>query len=149
MSVRNEGGRLGAQIKLIKEGLPDAAAYPDDWERQGYVNYLYRDRAVLVRDADVDRVIGGDRPMVQGSPVEGDNNLRGLTLIQFSKRERRSVEQVCTLADQVLGEGMVTPDHIYYICPGTCCPATEPEEVPDGAPPEPAVSTEPCDGDGV
>lgn len=44
---------------------------------------------------------------------------------------------------------MVTPDHIFYIYPGSSCPATEPEEVPAGASPDPDVSRESCDGKGV
>ena len=161
MPIGDEGraaprSRLDAQIRLILYGIPDveeglegAAAWPPHWADQGDVDYLYRDRAVLVRDADVNRVIVGDEPIVRGRPVAHDNNLRGLSLIQFSDEERKNVEEACALADSTIGEGVVTPDHVFYLCTTSCCPATEPEEVPAGTPPDPAVSTEPCNGDGV
>jgi len=141
---------LEAQIRLLLDGIPDvesglegAAVHPDNWAELGYVDYLYRKRHLLVRDADLDRV----RPFVDGAPVEHDDNLRGLTLLEISGKE--SVPEVCARLDRVLGEGVVTPDHILYICGSTTCPATEPEEVPRDAQPYPGVSTEPCDGEGV
>ncbi len=148
--------RLGAQVNLIlngirdvEEGLPGAAAWPPDWAERDYVDYLYRDRALLVRDADVDRVIGGERPLVRARLVPYEDNLRGLTLLEFTEQEERNVEEVCTAVDQALGEGVVTPDHIFYICATSTCPATEPEQVPPASPPDPGVSAEPCDGNGV
>jgi Subtilase family len=157
MTTGDEGdGRprsvLDAQIKLILfgipgvvEGLEGAAAWPPDWEERRTVDYLYRSRAILVRDADVDRV----RAIVPSVPVEHDNNLRGLTRLEFTDDETRNIEEVCTAVDRALGEGVATPDHIFYICPAHTCPATEPEEVPADAPPDPRVSTEPCTGEGV
>src|SRR5215470_3533192 len=135
MPISEEGrdeprSRLEAQIDLILHGIPDvveglegAAAWQTDWPERGEVDYLYRERTLLVRDADLDRVIGGDEPLVQGAPVEHDNNLRGLTRLEFSARETRSVEQVCAAVDRALGEGVVTPDHIFYLCTTSCCPA--------------------------
>src|SRR5215469_13647309 len=161
MPIREEGrdeprSRLEAQIDLVLHGIPDvveglegAAAWPPDWRERGEVDYLYRERTLLVRDADLDRVIGGDEPLVPGAPVQHDNNLRGLTRIQLFEDKPDSVDQACALVDRVLGEGVVTPDHIFYLCTGGTCPATEPEEVPADSPPDPGVSTEPCDGDGV
>jgi subtilisin family serine protease len=136
---------LQAQIRLILDGLEGAAAWPPDWEERNYVDYLYRERSLLVRDADVERVMH----IVPSELVEHDDNLRGVTLLRFTDEETRSVEEVCAAVDRTHGEGVVTPDHVFYICAGGSCPATEPEEVPAHAPPDPGVSTEPCDGHGV
>ena len=152
MPIGNPQSRLDAQIGLILHGIPDvvdrlegAAAWPPDWAERGEVDYLYRERTLLVRDADVDRV----QAIVPSTPVEHDNNLRGLTRLEFSGDETRNIEDVCTAVNRALGEGVATPDHVFYLCTGHACPATEPEEVLPGAPPDPAVSTEPCDGSGV
>ena len=157
MSIRGEGNgapqsRLHAQIGLILSGIPGvadglegAAAYPGDWAEHGEVDYHHRERTLLVRDADVDRVA----TVVSGTPVAHGNNVRGLTRLEFSPNERRSVEQACADIDRTLGEGVATPDHILYTCTYSACPATEPEEVPGGAPPDPGVSAEAGDGEGV
>jgi Subtilase family len=136
---------LQAQIRLILDGLEGAAAWPPDWEERNYVDYLYRERSLLVRDADVERVMS----IVPSEQVRHEDNLRGVTLLRFADEETRNMEEVCTAVDEILGEGVVTPDHVFYICPSGSCPATEPEEVPGDAPPDPGVSTEPCDGHGV
>jgi subtilisin family serine protease len=158
MSIGDEGrdeprSSLDAQIRLIlsgipgvSEGLEGAAAWPPDWAERGDVDYLYRDRSLLVRDADADRV----RAIVPSTPVEHDRNVRGLTRLEFTDDEHRSFGDVCAAVDRALGEGVASPDHILYLCVTSCCPATEPEEVPAAdPPPDPGVSTEPCDGDGV
>ena len=158
MSIGDDGysrpqTTLEAQVNLILhgppgvgegEGLEGAAAYPPDWREKG-VDYLHREGSILVRDADVERV----RAIVPSELVRGEDNLRGLTLLEFTADEQRSVEDVCAAVDRELGEGVVTPDHIFYVCTGTMCPATEPEPVPPGSPPFPGVSTEPCDGSGA
>ena len=157
MTIQSDGQdeqrrRLQAQIDLILSGIPGvmdglegAAAHPGDWAERGEVDYHHRDRTLLVRDADVDRV----RALVSSVPVANDNNLRGLTRLEFSADERRSVEEACADVDRALGEGTVTPDHILYVCTTTSCPATEPEEVTGDPAPEPGVSAEPRDGEGV
>jgi hypothetical protein len=157
MTVSDDGtngqrSRLEAQINLTLRGVPDiadglegAAAHPSDWAERGEVDYHHRDRTLLVRDADVDRVAAH----VSCAPVAHDNNLRGLTRLEFSAGERRSVEEACAHIDRVHGEGVATPDHILYVCITSSCPATEPEEVPADAGPDPGVSIETRDGDGV
>jgi subtilisin family serine protease len=157
MTIRDEGpgqprSRLDAQMRLILSGIPDvvggvdgAAAHRPDWADRNYVDYLHRERTLLVRDADVDRVTS----VVSGAPVAHDNNMRGLTRLEFSPDERRSVEEACADIDRAHGEGVATPDHILYVCPAGVCPATEPEEVAGDAPPHPGVSAEASDGEGV
>jgi subtilisin family serine protease len=157
MPINDQGhdeprSRLDAQIRLILSGIPDveeglegAAAWPPDWAEQDDVDYLYRERALLVRDADAERV----RAIVPSLPVEHDKNVRGLTRLEFTDDETRSFGEVCAAVDRALGEGVATPDHIFYLCASSTCPATEPEEVPADPPPDPGVSTEPCNGDGV
>ena len=145
--------RLGAQIGLILSGIPDvaeglegAAVWPPDWAEHGDVGSLCRERTLLVRDADADRV----RAIAPSLPVEHDRNMRGLTRLGFTDDESRGVEEVCAAVDLALGEGVATPDHVLYLCATNCCPATEPEEVPaHDSPPDPGVSTDPCDGEGV
>lgn len=157
MTVHDEGQderrrRLQAQVNLMLSGIPGvmgglagAAAHPGDWAERGEVDYHHRDRTLLVRDADVDRVAA----IVAGTPVVHDNNLRGLTRLEFAADERRSVEELCTVADRALGEGTATPDHVLYVCPYSSCPATEPEEVSGDPQPDPGVSAAPRDGEGV
>jgi len=137
--------RLKAQIGLFLDGLEGAAAWPPDWAERGEFDYLYRERTLLVRDADAERV----QAIVPSTPVEHDNNLRGLTRLEFTGEETRNIEDVCTAVDRALGEGVATPDHIFYLCPGHACAATEPEVIHASAAPDPGVSTEPCDGSGV
>src|SRR4051794_813847 len=50
-----------AQIRLILDSLPGAAAYPsaDHWGDVDDVAYLYRENAILVREQDVEHVTKG------------------------------------------------------------------------------------------
>jgi subtilisin family serine protease len=157
MTVQDEGHdeqrrRLQAQVGLILSGIPGimdglegAVAHPADWAERGEVDYHHRDRTLLVRDADVERVTA----VVRSASVAHDNNVRGLTRLEFDPDERRNVHEACTHLDRTLGEGVATPDHILYVCVYGTCPATEPEEVPGDAQPGPGVSAEPRDGEGV
>jgi len=144
--------RLHAQISLVLSGIPDvmdglegSAAHPADWADRDTVAYHHRERTLLVRDADVDRVSA----VVSAGPIAHASNVRGLTRLEFSGDERRSVEEACADVDRTLGEGVVTPDHLLYACPTSMCPATEPEEVDASATPAPGVSAQADDGRGV
>ena len=70
MTIRDDGqegprSRFDAQLSLILSGIPDvlegmagAAVHPADRADPNYADYLHRDRTLLVRDADVERVQG-------------------------------------------------------------------------------------------
>src|ERR1700761_2665342 len=108
--------RLEAQVDLIlngspgvEEGLEGAAVWPPDWnspekDNVDYVDYLYRDHHILVRDADIAPV----REIVPTQLVPRESNLRGLTLLQLAEPER-TVDDACATLDRELGEGTATP----------------------------------------
>src|SRR5580704_9829536 len=101
MTIHDEGrdepqSPLHAQMRLLLSGIPGvtdglegAVAHPADWADRGDVDYHHRARNLLVRDADVDRVAA----VVSGAPVAHDNNVRGLTRLEFSDNERRNVDE--------------------------------------------------------
>ena len=145
-----EGGdipvtRLESQLEIILKELPGSAVFPPETHGVTDVEYLYRKETILVRDEDVARVL---EALDGGQPRRHESNVRGLTLLDIPAG--RTVDETCSFLDNVLGEGVATPDHILYVCPTrSCCPATEPEEVGLFPEPDPAVSTENCDGRGV
>ena len=140
---------LQAQVDLIlhgipgvETGLPGAAAWPRRWAELDNVDYLYREHELLLREEDYGRV----HEIVRIEPVA--RPLRGLLRVRILDEEL-FVPDACDAIDDALGEGVVTPDHIFYVCASNTCPATEPEMVALDAPPSPPVSTGPCDGAGV
>ena len=157
---RGGRSRLHAQIELVRgerdaqgrspdgDLLPDVGVHPDGWERGGEVGYLHHERRLLVRDEDVPRVLVNDI-LPGGASQQHPKNLRGLTRIVLADDDSRTIDEVCRTIDERLGEGIVTPDHVMYVCPTSTCPATEPEEVHKTQGPVPAISTDPCDGRGV
>jgi Subtilase family len=132
-------GFLDPQVKLTLSGMAEAGldAAASRWVESGGAGYLFRERALLVRDADVDRVMAS-------VPVVRASRLSDLNLLTFLDDETRSVEEVCEAIDRELGEGIVTPDHVLYVCP-----AAEPIPVPPDSPPDPPVSPAPGGGRGA
>ena len=110
--------RLEAQINLILhgirdvvEGLEGVVAWPPDWAERGEVDYLFRERNLLVRDADVDR----PGAIVPSTPVEHDKNLRGLTRLEITDPGNPACRRPTNPVHRALGEGVVTPEHIFYL----------------------------------
>jgi hypothetical protein len=139
--------RLDAQLALILDQLEGSAIHPPNRDDEQEVDYLYRRGVILVRDEDVERVravLGG------GEPRRAETELRGLTV--FTLQPGQDVLAACESVDGELGEGIATPDHILYLCTTSTCPATEPEEVPADAWPDPILRcdpSDPCNGEGV
>ena len=131
-----------AQIKLILEAFRgEVEVYPPEWEKDG-ADYLCRIGTVLVRDEDLTRVVELFRG---GTPGEG--GIGGVTRLLLPDKVPpdapegpTSTQRFLALADLRLGRGVVTPEHLFYVTPSVSpCPATEPEEVAPGIPPDPAL----------
>ena len=135
-----------AQIELILEAFGRAVeVYPEDWEKRPEgADYLYRTGVVLVRDEDLARVV---ELFEGGRPAEG--GIGGVTRLLLPDKvpadapeDRSPTQRFLRHADLRLGRGVVTPEHLFYVSPSVSpCPATEPEEVPPGIPPDPVLPT--------
>jgi len=131
-----------AQIDLILREFEGAAGVdPPEWRDTGVVRYLYRRGSILVRDHDLERV----RAVFDGAGEVEDSLINGVTRYATPVPTLEALDTV----EAALGIGVASPDHVFSVSPLLPCPATEPEEVPPGAGPDPAVSTEECDGRGV
>ena len=135
---------LEIQLDLIEAafGKDFGKKYFDD----GTLDYLYVRGVILVRDAyvaDVTRLLEeDDEPEERGQEfVPTVGLLPGVSLFSVGARD---VPRLLDKIDATLGEGVATPDHILSITPVWPCPATEPEDVVDGALPDPG----PCAGSG-
>ena len=147
--------RLKAQTELVLRHHEDAAAFPDNWEQAGEVQYLYHKHTILVRERDADRVAEelmnilrdteggepeggepeGEAP--EGEAPEGEappfvqRRATG-TVLSFTLSPRfPPVPILLDFLDERLGRGVARPDLMLYVSP-LICPATEPGEVPPG-----------------
>ena len=130
------------------------------------IEFLHRRGVILVRDADVDRVravlgdlIGPPEPTSTESEAAttaadsrgnatgefvDDSLIAGITALQV-----KDTLTALDVVDQRLGIGVATPDHIHYITPAVCCPATEPLNPGQDYPWPPVSCERDCDGNGV
>jgi hypothetical protein len=136
--------RLKAQIELILESHPDAAAFPGDWEETGDVDYLYRKGEILAREQDearvmqaLERLFRQEGEQAPERPVEFDTRriggVVGIAVPTPPVNKPQLIPDILDAldADPQLGPGRVTPNTMAYVCPHPC-PATEPGEVPLG-----------------
>jgi subtilisin family serine protease len=124
--------KFEAEIDLVLANHGDVAVSPDNWRERGSYDYLYRKGQFLVADRDLTRARGllGDIKVVE-------KRLDGVTLLQS---EQDDVRDPLDQADVLLGPGVITPNHVFSVCPGTLCPATEPLP-PTSSGPWPAVAS--------
>ncbi|RLV50004.1 hypothetical protein D9V37_09040 [Nocardioides mangrovicus] len=107
---------------IIRRAFGDEVeAHRGDSEDDADFEYLYRTAHILVRDADVARV----REVIEGAEVS-DSLVNGVT--RLSLPDDLDVAAALDRLDVALGVGAATPDHVLWVVPGGCCPATEPEE---------------------
>ncbi|MEU8224112.1 S8/S53 family peptidase [Kribbella sp. NPDC048915] len=146
MADQTNDRKFISQIRLILEAFGrDVAVFPEDWEKRPEgADYLYRTGVVLVRDEDVPRVVELFRG---GQPADG--GIGGVTRLVLpaevpkeAPEDPSPTQRFLKYADLRLGRGVVTPEHLFYVTPSVSpCPATEPEEVPPGSPPDPVLPT--------
>jgi hypothetical protein len=154
--------------RLILSSHEDAAVFPESWEETGYVEYLYRKNAILVRDRDADRVIEALREIPgeasdlatlgdEVPPFERQRVLAGVLKVSLPSA-LPSVPEVLDRLDANLGRGVATPDHMLRVS-RYLWSAGEPRSVPGtvGPLPPPGLDARPgadiprpaCDGDGI
>jgi hypothetical protein len=134
--------RLKAQTDLILHSLEHVAAFPDNWEEVGEVDYLYRENRILTREQDADRVVGaltqilteqggGDVPEREEQWFERHRVNAGVFRLELLRQAPLPLPDLLDRLDARLRPGLGTLDHVVFICPHSC-PASEPIEVPPG-----------------
>src|SRR4051812_11270885 len=122
------------------------------------MEYLFVEQEGLVRDRDVarvNRILGrdeGEAAVRRRRSADGVPTAAGLSVVALPETDgqgnQRDTEAWLRLFDDVLGVGVVTPNHVVHICPGGGCPATEP--LPSAGSPQPMPALDPvATGDGV
>jgi subtilisin family serine protease len=160
------------QLKYILENFPGAAAYPPRQPGDSGpepLEFVYRRLAVLTRDEDLQSVLSIlDPPRLLVSKDEPgprrvagvSQPIPGLSLIELASdggddpvAEARILFSALEAIELLLGPGKAAPDHMMSVTqlppPATNCPATEPDQVPGDAAPQPGISRSCCDGRGV
>jgi subtilisin family serine protease len=137
------------QARLLQEDLAGNGEQVEVARRaDGSIDYLYRAGEILVMDAYLDRVRAalsstgtrtGDGPLARGD----SGLIEGVTLLSLAPYPF-DVPGALEVIDAQVGEWVATPNHVLSITPVHTCPASEPDEVPAMAQPDPGI----CDGGG-
>jgi hypothetical protein len=176
MLIIERSGRRGVRGEYRNEF--DTAPHPMDGEKVVWpVEYLYARDHILVREEHVEQARRIVYELARRRHHEGQQTqpaqlpvatpvLRGLR--ELALPERVSVpDALAAIRDGIqphdegarklegLGPGVAAPDHVISITHGVpmgaggTCPATEPDPVPEGAPPDPAPTLDRYAGYGV
>lgn len=135
--------RLRTQVQVIREALPDVEMHAGLSDDAADMLYLCRRGVLLVRDRDLPRVreaLGDRNDSVSDAIIDG---------ITAYHPPGGNVQRSLAVLDAQLGVGVATPDHVLWVTPAGCCPATEP--LPPGQDDcDPGPSRDPdCTGEGI
>ncbi len=157
MNTPHPQDKADIQISLLKAALLEEGIEVEDARRpDGSLDYLYEVGVILVRHAylgEVRSVLSehGGEPGREESAGQGGEKGRpdpgfvpGVTILSLAPYNL-TVPVALDLIDREIGVGVATPNHILSITPAYCCPATEPEQAPATAQPDPGV----CEGGGA
>lgn len=138
MAVNGQDGRtrkFEAELDLVLETHPNIGVAPHDWRAKSDFDYVYCKGQYVVADRDLDRARSALREV--GVSVDVQERLPiGITVLQSDHDE---VGPALDKVDELLGPGVVTPNHVLSVCPKDgMCPATEPLE--SGPAPWPSVA---------
>ena len=151
--------KLDIQVGLIVDTFAEngigvgVARYPD-----GTLDFLYEEGVILVRDAYLREVVaflaerrrdGTQREEAREPPPTGlvpgaEGVLPGVSIYSLAGTGFTVLDALDEV-DARFGVGVATPVHILSVTPVYACPATEPEEVPPQARPDPGE----CEGGGT
>jgi hypothetical protein len=144
-----------ADIEQAFRQLPDDKGFEILTERaeDGGVLFMCHPTQMLVRVKYLEQVqamlgqpVGFERPSVKAV-------IAGVVLLTLDIQalkthvpldDHQPLVAALRRVDQVVGEGVATPNHVLTVCPGIVapCPATEPRIVDDGIEPYPGIRTD-------
>lgn len=143
--------RTDAQVQLIHDAFSRADPPVRIKEvrftqgpKEGEVDFLCEDGAILVRSEDTDRVTDVLLRQVaqrRRPDLRLPGAINGVVRLSLDGTAFDDVVGALEAIDAELGVGVATPNHVLSITPVTGCPATEPEEVDPAAIPDPGVCT--------
>src|SRR5262249_26867586 len=111
------------QVDLIMRNYAKKGVKIKRWppDEQADLDFLYEEGVVLVRDAYLAQV----REILGGEVREGF--IDGVTVLSLKRVKEKKFENVMDVVSEIdgrLGTGVATPNHIFWITPVYCCPAT-------------------------
>ena len=121
-----------AQTNLILRSVPEAVAWPPDWETRG-VRYFYRRGGVVVRNRHRDRVEAALTSVHPTRRALAPQVRSGATLLRWEATDDGpTVPEVLDLVADEVGARVAAPDYLFYVCVHSCA-ASEQEVVPADA----------------
>lgn len=139
------------QGRHVLESIADVADWPTGSGPTGDAEFFCRKQTLIMRDWHRDTVIG----VLQGAGIAAriddlpgsltrlwlDSDVPAPAIVRWLETGRPDPDHGLPELAAPVPSNFVSPEHLFYTCPVYSCAATEPEVVPAGAPPSPAVQT--------